>query len=443
MKKNQELFKEAIADANDVRSAALANAKKVLEEALTPKVQNMLNKKLAEIESKELEETEEKNESLDKATGKRPGVQKHSNVSNMEEELESILQELGMDDVNESEDVNESDDLEESSDEDIYEGSEDLEEGDDLEEGEDLEESDDLEENEEEGGEDFPAEDEPIDSGEESGFEGGEDVAAEPEEVVDLTVDQLSDIIRGVVQDVISGGGEAPVDDETGLEPGLDAGPEAGAEGEEEVDLDELIAELGDDVHENEEAFLKEAKQWYMAKKAKGKSSMKETKKGVDEAKAWYMSKKAKGGKKVNESGSLVKPLKANKHHKAPAKGKVNETEKDLKEALRVVKTLQETLNSTNLLNAKLLYVNKIFKAKNLNETQKIKVVSAFDKARTKQEAKMIYESLNETLNSKKQQIKESIGFASKSVGGTAKSTKDVIVEDATVKRFQKLAGLN
>ena len=122
--------------------------------------------------------------------------------------------------------------------------------------------------------------------------------------------------------------------------------------------------------------------------------------------------------------------------------------EKDakLEEARLVIKHLQTELNEVNLLNSKLLYTNKIFKAKNLTENQKIKVLKAFDKAETVNEAKVIFESLNENLVDKKAKssIKESMGFASKPAGVAPKRpiTENVVEEDAMVSRFKKLAGL-
>ena len=122
--------------------------------------------------------------------------------------------------------------------------------------------------------------------------------------------------------------------------------------------------------------------------------------------------------------------------------------EKDakLEEARLVIKHLQTELNEVNLLNSKLLYTNKIFKAKNLTENQKIKVLKAFDKAESVKEAKVIFESLNENLVSKKSKssIKESMGFASKPAGVAPKRTitENVVEEDAMVSRFKKLAGL-
>jgi hypothetical protein len=114
----------------------------------------------------------------------------------------------------------------------------------------------------------------------------------------------------------------------------------------------------------------------------------------------------------------------------------------DLQLALEAVETLRSELNEVNLLNAKLLYVNRIFKAKNLNESQKLTVIKAFDKAESAKEAKLVYESLSTTFNAKveKRQIKESLGFASKAAGVAA---KPLIVEgNDFVTRMQKLANI-
>ena len=101
------------------------------------------------------------------------------------------------------------------------------------------------------------------------------------------------------------------------------------------------------------------------------------------------------------------------------------------------------------MINAKLLYLNKILRKYNLSEQQKLKVISAFDKAGTTREAKIVHESLDQAFSVKndntKGSLKESIGFASKAAGT---STKRVINEgvitnaDAQVSRWQKLAGI-
>ena len=90
-----------------------------------------------------------------------------------------------------------------------------------------------------------------------------------------------------------------------------------------------------------------------------------------------------------------------------------------------------------------MLYTNKIFRNKNLSESQKIKVLNSFDKATNVKEVKLVFESLSTTLEAKKKEIKESLGFASKPTGkAPIVESKEVIQEDAMVARFKKLAGL-
>jgi hypothetical protein len=115
--------------------------------------------------------------------------------------------------------------------------------------------------------------------------------------------------------------------------------------------------------------------------------------------------------------------------------------DEELTEAYSTIKSLRSELNEINLLNAKLLYTNKIFKAKNLNENQKVKVLSSFDKAKNVGEVKMVYETLNEGIKVAKTTIKENLGRASKST--VTPTAKQPIVESNDVfKRMQKLAGL-
>jgi hypothetical protein len=117
--------------------------------------------------------------------------------------------------------------------------------------------------------------------------------------------------------------------------------------------------------------------------------------------------------------------------------------EAELNEALETVETLRKELNETNLLNAKLLYVNKVFKANNLNEGQKANVIAAFDKAETVKEVKLVFETVSENIPSgnKKEVVREARGFASAAVG---KSDKPEVITEANeaVRRMQKLAGI-
>ena len=123
-------------------------------------------------------------------------------------------------------------------------------------------------------------------------------------------------------------------------------------------------------------------------------------------------------------------------------KKKKEKAEKELKEAYDAIEAMQSTLNEVNLLNAKLLYTNKIFKSKSLTESQKVKVLTAFDKATSKKEAQLVYETLLEGLKEKKTSINESmLGGASKVIGGPA--PKQPIIEvNNQFARWQKLAGI-
>jgi hypothetical protein len=84
--------------------------------------------------------------------------------------------------------------------------------------------------------------------------------------------------------------------------------------------------------------------------------------------------------------------------------------------------------------------MNKIFKAKSLTESEKIKVVKAFDRNSTVTEVKNTYETLKESFQTKKTQIKESVGFASKPIGVAPKS--NIVEADNFVNRWQKIAGI-
>jgi hypothetical protein len=212
-----------------------------------------------------------------------------------------------------------------------------------------------------------------------------EEAEEEEEEELPTNVEDLKDLIKDIIAQEISGA-EAPAEEEPIMDMGAEAGEEAaGAGAEDEIDLEELLAELDS---------LDEA----------------DDKKEIEEAK-----KKKKEEKEKKE---------------------------EMKEALATIQTLRNELNEVNLLNAKLLYVNKIFKAKNLTESQKLQVIASFDKATNVKEAKVVFESLNNTLTTApaKKAIKESLGFASKAMGVAPKKT--IVESNDVIARMQKLANI-
>ena len=131
----------------------------------------------------------------------------------------------------------------------------------------------------------------------------------------------------------------------------------------------------------------------------------------------------------VEESVNEVKTLKA-----------------DLEEHRNVVKYLRGKLNEVNLLNAKLLFTNKLFRNFGLSNEQKLKVVETFDRATNLREVKLVFSTLAESFGNKvastpSKPIKESKGSSSKPVASTKPKTEEVISEGSDMKaRFQKLA---
>lgn len=118
--------------------------------------------------------------------------------------------------------------------------------------------------------------------------------------------------------------------------------------------------------------------------------------------------------------------------------------EEELNEALKAVKILRNQLQEVNLLNAKLLYVNKVFKSTNLSEGQKVNVIAAFDKAETVKEVKLVFETVSKNVVAKPAALKEHRSFASKATGNAQTTApKQILSEvDEQVARWQKLAGI-
>jgi hypothetical protein len=122
----------------------------------------------------------------------------------------------------------------------------------------------------------------------------------------------------------------------------------------------------------------------------------------------------------------------------------LEDTKKELEEAYRTVKQMQSVIQEVNLLNAKLLYTNKLFRNFDLNEGQKMKVLENFDRAANTREVKLVFSTLAESFvkPTKKRVVKES--YASKPVATTNPKTNTPILTEgfAQAERWKKLAGL-
>jgi len=357
-----DLLKDAIADAKAVRETAIANAKLALEEAFTPKLQNMLSQKIQnEIEIDE----EEKDE--------------------MEEERDDEVDEERDDDPEEGKMRRDGDEMEEERDDEVEEG----------------EHEDEVEEGEHEGGHDDE-------------MEEGDD-------------DELD--LEAIIKELEA---EINEEDEEEMEEG-----EERDDKKDEVKEEDEDDEDKDDIEEND------------VSSGIGKSDNAHDKKSGDSS-GIGSAGKAKH-ESVDEEFDLDSILEALKEEEEVEEGEDKEVDEvaglraELDETREAVKFMRDKLNEVNLLNAKLLFTNKLFRAYGLNNEQKMKVVETFDRASNIREVKLVYSTMAETFGgAKKNEIQESKGSASKAVAST-KSEKqgEVITEGNTMRdRFKKLANI-
>ncbi len=211
-------------------------------------------------------------------------------------------------------------------------------------------------------------------------------------------------------------------------------------EEEEDLDLEAVIRELEDELEEGEED--KEEMDEQSDSSEIGKADNK-----VDVADAGD-EEDPQGAKLTEEEDEddvdLDEVLKAlsEEEDEEEEKNEVAKLKSDLGEHRSVIETLRGKLNEVNLLNAKLLFTNKLFRKYGLNNEQKMKVVEQFDRAGTLREVKLVYSTLGESFGVARNNINESKGAASKPVAST-KSDKKVISEGNELKdRFKKLANI-
>ena len=124
----------------------------------------------------------------------------------------------------------------------------------------------------------------------------------------------------------------------------------------------------------------------------------------------------------------------------------------ELRESRKAINKMKSELNEVNLLNSKLLYVNRIFKANTLDEGQKLRVVETLDKAGSVKEAKLIYETIKDSFSisktrktniTPKKSIREGLGMASKAAGTYTAPKRPILNEsNDMVSRMQKLANI-
>jgi len=381
-----DLLKEAIADAKAVRETALENAKMALEEAFTPKLKSMLAQKIqAEIE----DEGENHDEVEDEGYGEEG--ENHDEIEDeiSDEDEEAPAEEPAVDaDDSEEEEVAEIEDEEEEVEEIADEDEDKMDEVED-------EDEDKMDEVEDEG------EDHDEDMDEELDLESilaelEAEIKEEDEEEVDETVDE-----NDVSSDI--GKADNKVNDKA------NDSSETGAQGPEGEGKDEPAGKELDD-HE----VVKEGEE--------------------------------EDGEEVDEEIDLEEVLKAlsEEEEEDETHDEVAKLQAEVKEHRDVVKYLREKLNEVNLLNAKLLFSNKLFRAFGLSNEQKLKVVETFDRTKNLREIKLVYSTLAESFRGvKAAPIAESKGSSSKAVASTKPVKEEVISEGAELKnRFKKLANI-
>lgn len=312
---------------------------------------------------------------------------------------------------------------------------------------------------------------------EEGAEEAGEEEAGEESEedmdIEDMSVEELKALIRDIVGQMVDqdGDGNHDMEDHDMEDMGMEEPAGEEAPEDEEIDLDELLAELS---YEEEDKMMEKKKESMMEEPI---NEMSENEllglvsalgtAGIFAGSYAYTKlvdflKSGKAGPTAEKlGGGLVKfDEKATGAAKAAGTNEPTSTNitsrggnpsealnSELNEAKRTIKKLTESLQEVNLLNAKLLYVNKVMKEnKNLSDSQVANVISTFDKAATVKEAKLVYESLSTSLVKKSNApVVESKlkGFASKSTGKAPVKKVEVIAEVSdAVKRMQKLAGI-
>jgi len=377
-----KLLKEAIADAKAVRETALANAKIALEEAFTPKLQSMLSRKLKEeLEGEEEDELTAENDvssEIGKGDNKQP-AKKAFDTAAASDELSAAdveAQSAGVGEEDENTEVLA-----------------------DLSEGEEL----DIE---------LSEEDEFDPTGAAPETAGNEPEATTLESEDEYPVDEeeefeLDQIIKELEDEAAAD--EHPVAEEEEFHTEEPIAEEGEMAGEEEIDLDEILKEMG---YGDDEPVAEE-----------------------DEFHAEDEVLEIEDGEEAPVTEEELAQLEK----------EVQEKEAELKEAYNVIRSLKGTINEVNLLNAKLLYVNKLFRSYNLTNEQKTKVVETLDRTKNVREVKLVYSTIAESFkvgHSGKKQISKLTESYNTRIAKSTAPAKKVITESTIADRFKKLAGI-
>jgi len=402
-----DLLKDAIADAKAVRETALANAKIALEEAFTPRLQSMLSKKIAsEMEDKE--ETEDSEEMREE--------------DDAEEEMEEAMHDKEEGEHEEEMDKEEEMDAEEMKDAEEMEHEEEM----DAEENEDAEEMRDAEEMEHE---------EEMDKEEMRNSEEEMDSEEEMEEMEDKEEDELD--LESVLAEL-----EKDLDDEDQMDEMEDKDEEEMDESEdkeedEKMDENDVSSDIGKSDNKVNAAANDSTK---IGQGPEGEGSDKKA--GSELGDHTVVKENEDAEENDLDLDEVLRALTEEDAEEQDAE----ENEKlksEIKEHRKVIHFMRSKLNEVNLLNAKLLFSNKLFRAFGLNNNQKLKVVETFDRTKNLREVKLVYATLAESFKRPGKRLSESVrkGSSSKPVRST--KPKAVLSEGQELRnRFKKLANI-
>ena len=415
---NSKLLKEAIADAKAVKETALANAKLALEEAFTPRLQSILSQKMrAEAEEMDMDDEQETTNEELSSTGIGSKVDAgYAETPGKQPTLDAMTDlSVGV----------------------KKDGGKPEQAGTDYKKVADISEEENPFADDAMAGDDKDAEIAEL-KARIAELEGGND---SEEDSMDSITPEEGDLDNDGDHDMADHDMEDDSMD-------MDSDDQMS---EDDMDLDSIIKELerqleGEGSDENEESMY-EAEETKEVDEAKDETEEKET-----------TNEEAKEDNKdeMDEVIDLEEILREmEKDMTADDKETVDEAEeekeKELEEAYSTIKSLQKTINEVNLLNAKLLFANKLFRAHNMTNEQKVKVIETLDRTNSVREVKLVYSTLAENFKyttSSNKITKKSIqeGIASKVTKSTKPAVaeqKEVISENANFSdRFKKLAGI-
>ena len=286
--------------------------------------------------------------------------------------------------------------------------------------------------------------------------EGAEEEMAEAEDAVETNGDGMDAAAGAPVEEEMEDeagmeedmeGEEAPAMDETEEEPAMEE-----AEGEDDLELEAILREL----EEEEEAPAEEpvAEVSDSTDIGKGDNKMDVAVGGDQDDPGKNKLKETEGEDDEVTMDEIIKALREDEEgedkeemseteDKEEKMDEAEDAEKDLEEAYKVIRFLKSKINEVNLLNAKLLFSNKLFRNHSMNEGQKMKVIENFDRAQSLREVKLVFATLSESFRfggKQKRSIKES--YASKASRSTKPSKKIISEGSALQARWKKLANL-